>query len=132
MLAMADLHREAFPHTAGGLTEQVRIHRLDDILAGVELAPDVLLKLDVQGFEDRVLDGAVGVLAKTHMVISEVSFDHLYDEQASFDDIYGRLSRAGFAFHGTWAQLRHAADGRILQADAIFVREDDPSRGPTS
>ena len=129
VLAMADLHREAFPQTVGGRNEQVRIHRLDDILAGVELAPDVLVKLDVQGFEDRVLDGATSVLAKTQVVISEVSFDRLYHAQASFDDIYGRLRQAGFAFHGTWAQLLHPADGRILQADAIFLRDADFNDG---
>jgi FkbM family methyltransferase len=127
MLAMADLHRDAFPHTAGGRQEQVPTHRLDDILTGVEMAADVLVKLDVQGFEDRVLQGATGVLAKSRVVITEVSFEPLYNDQASFDDIYCRLRQAGFAFHGTWAQLFHPADGRILQADAIFLREDHSS-----
>jgi len=130
LLAMADLHKEAFPQTRGARNEQVQIHRLDNILAGVELAADVLVKLDVQGFEDRVLEGARAVLGKTHIVISEVSFDRLYHDQASFDDIYGRLRQAGFAFRGTWAQLFHPVDGRILQADAIFMRDDEPSHGP--
>lgn len=124
MLAMADLHRDAFPHTAGTQDELVQIHRLDDILASVELPADVLLKLDVQGFEDRVLEGAKSILAKTRIVISEVSFNPLYHDQALFDDVYGRLHQAGFAFHGTWGQLLHPADGRALAADAIFLRND--------
>jgi FkbM family methyltransferase len=123
VLAMADLHKDAFPQSAGGRAETVQIRRLDDVLADVKLAPDILLKLDVQGFEDRVLDGAPRVLAKSQMVITEVSFGSLYHGQASFDDIYGRLRHAGFTFHGTYTQLLHPSDGRVLQADAIFLRD---------
>ena len=122
LLAMADLHQEAFPHTKGGRDERVPIHRLDDLLTSAELIPDVLFKLDVQGFEDRVLDGAMRVLATSEVVIVEVSFEHLYHEQASFEDVYERLRNAGFSFNGVWAQLVHPKDGRILQADAIFLR----------
>jgi FkbM family methyltransferase len=129
MLTMAELHTEAFPETSGGWDERVQIHRLDDILSGEELAAGVLLKLDVQGFEDRVLDGATWVLTKSQIVITEVSFDRLYHDQALFEDIYGRLRQAGFAFHGTSGQLSHPADGRILQADAIFLRDQDFSHG---
>ncbi len=124
MLAMADLHTEAFPQTAGGRNENVPIRRLDGVLTGVEMDPDVLLKLDVQGFEDRVLDGAPRVLAKSQVVITEVSFEPLYHDQASFEDIYDRLRQAGFVLHGAWSQLLHPTDGRILQADAIFLRSD--------
>lgn len=98
--------------------------RLDDLVVAENLVDDVLLKLDVQGFEDRVLDGAERVLARSRIVLTEVSFDRLYEDQALFDDIYGRLRDAGFAFHGVLLQLFHPKDGRPLQADAIFQRDN--------
>jgi hypothetical protein len=120
---MADLHTDAFPETLGGQDVQVRIRRLDDIFSGIDLAGDILLKLDVQGAEDQVLAGATQVLAKSQVVISEVSFDVLYQNQPLFAQVHARLRKAGFAFHGTLSQLFHPGDGRILQADAIFLRD---------
>jgi len=124
LLVMAPLHEEAFPESSGGRVEQVPIRRLDDVFQGATLTHDILIKLDVQGFEDRVLAGAGSVLAQARIVITEVSFERLYDDQASFDDIYGRLCKAGFHFHGSHSQVRHPLDGRVLQEDAIFIRGD--------
>lgn len=122
LLTMTDLHKDAFPASSGDRPERVQIRRLDEVLKEVDLTADLLLKLDVQGFEDRVLDGATQVLAKTEVLITEVSFERLYDGQAAFEDIYDRLRHAGFNFHGAYSQLLHP-NGRVLQADAIFLRD---------
>jgi FkbM family methyltransferase len=123
VLAMDDAHKRAFPWSAGETTIDVEMRTLDDVLAGVELAPKVLLKLDVQGYEDRVLAGAARLLARTDYVTAEVSFRALYRDQPLFDQIYAQLGAAGFRYHGNLDQLTSPEDGRVLQADAFFVRE---------
>ena len=123
VLAMDDAHKRAFPWSAGETTIEVEMRTLDDVLGGAALAPRVLLKLDVQGYEDRVLAGATAVLARTDYVSTEVSFQPLYEGQPLFDEIYARLRAAGFRYHGNLDQLASPEDGSVLQADAFFVRE---------
>jgi len=55
-------------------------------------------------------------------LIVETSFTKLYEGQPLFDDIYKTLKESGFDYGGNWDQLTDSCDGRILQADAIFLR----------
>jgi hypothetical protein len=52
----------------------------------------------------------------------ETNFELLYESQSLFDDIYSTLRDMGFTFHGTIGQLLSPVDGRILQADSLFLR----------
>ena len=122
VLRMSNLHEEAFPWTAGGTPTEVQLQTLDDYADRMELASKTLLKIDVQGFEDRVLRGAVQTLKKVNYVLVEVSVAPLYDGQAQFDSIYEFLLRAGFQYTGNLEQLVSPLDGTILQVDALFTR----------
>jgi hypothetical protein len=69
---------------------------LDDLIAREALPPPDLLKLDVQGFELEVLRGAEKALQSAKWVLSEVSFESYYDQQALFAEIAGYLAAHGF------------------------------------
>ena len=120
--AMAQLHKEAFPESAGETLELVEVRRLDDVLKEISIEPEILLKIDVQGYEDKALAGAVNSLARSRAVIVEVSFRELYEGQPLFDATYHTLQRAGFSYMGNLYQLVHPTDRSVLQADALFVR----------
>lgn len=119
---MTELHKEAFPESAGESLEQVEVRRLDDVLADVAIAPEILLKIDAQGYEDKVLAGAPQTLARAKAAIIEVSFRELYEGQPLFDSIYRTMHTAGFSYMGNLYQLVHPNDRSVLQADALFVR----------
>jgi len=121
VLSMSELHRAAFPWTAGNSTITVEMRCLDDFVDQMVVSPKVLLKLDVQGYENEVLKGASRLLPLVDYVLTEVSFDTLYDGQATFSDVNTLLSTAGFSYAGSLDQLLSPIDGRILQADALFV-----------
>ncbi len=53
----------------------IRLGTLDDIATNLDLAAVDLLKVDVEGFETEVLDGAAGVLGACHRAVIEVSHD---------------------------------------------------------
>ena len=55
VLPMTDLHKVAFPWATESTEVRVPITTLDAIQDVLELVPAVLIKIDVQGFEDRVL-----------------------------------------------------------------------------
>ena len=120
LLPMLDLHTEAWPHTAGGAAEEIEVRRLDSLQFDAE--PELLVKIDVQGFEDKVIEGGRETLARAAYVVTEVSFARLYEGQPLFEDIYRLLSGMGFAYRGSLWQLADPRDGRPLQADAVFVR----------
>ncbi len=122
LLPMTTLHKEAFPESAGQTTETVAVRRLDDAVSDLELNPEIAIKIDVQGYEDKVIAGATNTLDKAKAIIIEVSFQELYEGQALFDDIYSMLRQKGFSYMGNLYQLLNPMDGAPLQADALFVR----------
>jgi len=100
---------------------EVDVTTLDDEFpnAGEGLDKGILLKLDVQGFEDRVLSGARELLPACSIVVVEHCTELLYKEQASFNDIYQHIQAAGLEFIGNLSQ-HHAKDGQVVFADAVF------------
>lgn len=123
LLRMVDLHKEAFPFTVNETIETVEVKRLDDVLHGLYLEDNILIKMDVQGYEDRVIFGGENVISRATLLVVEVSFQTLYERQPLFDEIYSMLRQRGFAYIGNWDQLLSPADGSVLQADAMFVRQ---------
>ncbi len=123
---MADLHKGTFPVTAGHRLVEVAVDTLDHALSGHEFAEPILVKIDVQGFEDKVITGGTGVLRRAKVVLVETSFYELYTGQPLFDGVYSALRDLGFEYHGSWApELKSPVDGRLLQQDSVFVRRAD-------
>ncbi len=88
-------------HSLWELCETVREEtletvRLDDM---AEARPAEFLKLDVQGAELLVLEGATDALADTLAIQSEVNFLPIYKGQALFADVDQFLRQRGFSFH---------------------------------
>jgi FkbM family methyltransferase len=124
VLPMAPLHKEALRWTGHSTTVTVPVRRLDSVLGDQELEPNVLVKIDVQGFEDRVLVGGEQTLRQARYVMVETSMEPLYEGQASFERVYELLTGYGFRYGGNLEQLVNPNDGRILQADALFLRRE--------
>jgi FkbM family methyltransferase len=123
LLPMADLHKEAFPETAHETIEAVEVRALDEALDGISLEPELLVKIDVQGYEDKVIAGGARTISQARAIIIEVSFQKLYEGQPLFDDIYRLLTPTGFTFMGHLYQLLNPANGSVLQADALFIKK---------
>jgi FkbM family methyltransferase len=121
-LPMGELHKKTFPHTANLTPLKVPVARLDDYLPQIILKNPALLKVDVQGYEERVFMGALELLRQVDWIMTEISYKPLYEGQATFDKIYGLLKKQGFEFAGNFETLLSPLDDSILQSDAMFVR----------
>ncbi len=121
-LRMAGTHQSAFPYTRTTRAVEVAVERLDDIARRLDLPDPLLVKIDVQGYEDRVLRGGEATLRRARAIFIEASFETLYEGQVLFDSLYRQLVAWGFVFHGALDQLRHPDDDRCLQADCVFIR----------
>ena len=117
-------HCEAiYPFTAPQSRTKVKVERLDDYVAKLPSPPaqEILLKLDVQGYEASVLRGATRTLANVRACLLEVSIDPLYAGQSTFAEIIPLLQVQGLSYAGNFAQC-YGQDGRVISFDATFVR----------
>lgn len=106
--------------------------RLDDLS---EAANADFLKLDVQGAEVDVMNGAEKILADATVIQTEVEFVPMYKGQPLFAEVDQRLRKAGFIFHKfagvagrTFQPLVvnndvNQALSQMLWGDAVYVKD---------
>jgi FkbM family methyltransferase len=124
-LPMADRHAEAAPQSRYVGTEDVPATTVDHLVKEHDLDPAAtMLKIDVQGYEKAVLDGAAVTLGQMAAVRTEMSLVPLYEGQLLFPELLDRLLGSGFELWSIEPGFVEPATGRLLQLDAIFFRRD--------
>jgi len=124
ILTMAQLHKDLYPKSAKITHEQIEIKRLDSI-TDLEIDLGLLVKMDVQGFEDKVISGGRSVLSKADVIIIETSFVTLYENQPLFGDIHDTLRGLGFSYKGNCGEHFSKKTGERIYEDSVFVRQGD-------
>ena len=125
VLPMLESHSGAAAGSAYINTERVPIAKLDSI-ARHYLSSDsrLFIKIDTQGFEWQVLDGASETLNQARGLLCELSLIPLYEGQRLWREIVDRLESEGFML---WALQKGFTDprtGQSLQMDGIFLKRD--------
>lgn len=98
----------------------VPITTLDALFLEKSLSEPILLKIDVQGFEDQVIAGAKKFLTKVQWVLIEVSFAKLYEGELDFDSITSLMKENGFRFVGPMNFHVSPTTSEIIEMDALF------------
>lgn len=118
----SDLH-EMDPSVRYIGREEVQMCALDDIGDGLINAGDrVWLKVDVQGYELEVLEGAHRTLGQVSGLEVEMSLVPLYDGQPLMHDVLDALRASGFRVVDLWPAYCDIHTGRVLQIDGIALR----------
>ena len=88
-----------------------------------DLAGNIFAKVDVQGFEKKVLKGASVSLSRISILQLEMGLEALYDDEFLFCDWLKHLK--SLHFHPLHVQnaFSHHETKRLLQVDCIFVNE---------
>jgi FkbM family methyltransferase len=120
---MLAAHYEAAPESRFVATERVDLVTLDGIF-GQYCTPTsrAWLKIDTQGFEKEVLDGAATCISSIGVVQMELSLIPLYEGQSLWEYFLARMQDAGYQL---WAFIPGFSDlrtGRSLQVDVVFAR----------
>jgi FkbM family methyltransferase len=102
----------------------VPVVRVDDLVAEHALAAPFLVKVDVEGAELHVLEGARATLARADVVLLEVSFFALVPGGAQLADVVAWMAAAGFSAYDVYAGHTRPLDGALAQVDVAFVRTD--------
>jgi FkbM family methyltransferase len=127
-LPMLSSHERHAPESAfvGSIRVQVRtLDELADEVIGNARRP--LLKIDTQGYEKRVLDGARDSIRRFVGVQVELSIEPLYAGAPDYLDMLRILADNGFGLASVEPGFSDRRSGRLLQFDALVFR---PLDGP--
>jgi FkbM family methyltransferase len=120
LLPLSDQVGDYYPTVAEREPLPVRVAPLDALLAGEEHID--LLKVDVQGGEWAVMDGARETLKRTRVLMLETNFVSHYRGDTLFVDLHRRMTdEFGFELFRI-ANPHHSSEGKVLYADAVYVR----------
>lgn len=123
ILEMLDQHTQAAPESAYIRAEQAQCMPLDEALAMMhDLPQKIFIKIDTQGYEEKVLDGASDVLLRAIGIQIELSLVPLYAGQELYPEIIERLTSLGFEIWSIFPGLTEQRSGRMLQCDAVLFK----------
>lgn len=103
---------------------EVPMTTLDALFLPRALPAPILLKIDVQGYEDRVIAGATALLPSVRWVLMEVSFARLYDGERSFGTLLDLMAARGFRFVRPVNIHQSATTREIIEMDALFEQAE--------
>lgn len=119
----SSLYLEQMGPEFDGVPRTVPAITLDELVAAEGLSGPFLIKLDVQGAELEVLQGAPHVLAATEVVLLETSLFEFMKQSPQFFDIVSYMKHAGFVVYDIYGGHCRPLDGALGQCDLAFVRE---------
>lgn len=123
ILEMMESHSIAAPESKYIGSESCPIHTLDFIAKNyLNKDSTVFLKLDTQGYEWQVLDGAIETLPLVHGILLEASMIELYSGQRLWKDFIQRLEKEGFEIWSIDQVFSDPKTGKTLQYDMVFFR----------
>lgn len=123
--AMHPSHVAAAPESAyiGDCTVMVR--RLDSVFDRHYRPGDrCYMKMDVQGHESQVLQGASGCLDSIVAIESELSMVPLYEGQMLWNEAIESMKSLGFELASISPGFRDRNTSVMLQADGVFIRAE--------
>ncbi|MGE0114272.1 MAG: FkbM family methyltransferase [Steroidobacteraceae bacterium] len=123
VLEMLDTHIAAAPNSAPIGKINVQQKTLDDIFSGILSARrSVMLKIDTQGYEFPILQGASRCLENASLVLLELSLQKLYRDQMLWLDLINYMAEKGFSVWSIQPEFCDPRTGQMLQVNGLFYR----------
>ena len=103
---------------------QVSLRSMDDVVVAQGIAPPDVIKIDVQGAEKLILDGACSCLETVKAVRIESHLRDVYIGETLFGDMINYFHSKGFELRKIINDKTSRFLGEILEVDAIFMRSN--------
>lgn len=106
-------------------TELVDITTVDKVVLDRKIEQIDLLKIDTEGYELQVLEGAKNAMTARSVskILCEVTFDPDDNGHSQFVMILDFVSKFGFKFCGLFDQVMWEKPARLGYANALFVHD---------
>lgn len=120
-----DTHKNAAPDSIYVGNEKIEIKKLDDIFKNYYTENDrIFLKVDTQGYEKNVVDGAKNSLQKILLLQLEMSIIPLYKDEMLLPDMIKYLKEKNFELIFIENGFSNPKTQHLLQVDGIFLNKD--------
>jgi FkbM family methyltransferase len=106
-------------------SERVEIRKLDTLTSQGQIPSfkNALLKIDVQGLEGCVIDGAMNILSEVRIIQIEMSLVSVYDGQILMVDLLKRMGDLGYELFTILPVFKNEHTGQLFQVDGFFIRK---------
>ncbi|QDT09423.1 FkbM family methyltransferase [Planctomycetes bacterium K23_9] len=119
-------HTDAAPTSKTIGTETVEIRKLDSIIDQYSKPDDrCFLKLDVQGFEKDVLEGALNSMDRVVGLQAEMALTPLYDGETLFPEMVEYLESLGYCMMCVGGVFADARTGQFVQLEGVFYKQSE-------
>lgn len=121
LMPAASRLREAMPHVVPDQTEATTITTLDSWFEGQDIARPFVVKMDVQGYEGKVIAGGRKTISQAAAVLTEICFVELYEGQPLAADLLPALRECGLEIADIYDLRRLPATDMGFYCDALFL-----------
>jgi FkbM family methyltransferase len=103
--------------------ETIQIKKLDTVFETLNINnKKIYLKIDTQGYEEMVLQGAENCLKNITGIQIEMAFEPSYKGSLTYHDMKSKLQSLGFQLHAIENGFFDKKTGKQLEVDGIFFR----------
>lgn len=108
-----------------GTEEVIHIETLDGYCTKHQIEQISLLKIDTEGYELNVLEGAEKMLAEKqiHFIYCEVGFNKINIRNTAFDKLTGYLEEKGYFFYSLYQVDSHDWKNGNHLANALYIEK---------
>tara|TARA_B100001057_G_C22839311_1_gene946436 strand:+ start:1497 stop:2258 length:762 start_codon:yes stop_codon:yes gene_type:complete len=106
--------------------QKVNIIKLDDYCSNNNINHIDIVKIDTQGYEDKVLEGSINTIKNNQIkaIVTEIMFDDVYDKYFSFSDIEKFILPNNFRMVGIDLQNNNLFSGQVFFADVYYFNKN--------
>ena len=103
--------------------EKILIKKLDGLNEIFKNYNNIYLKIDTQGYEENILNGAKSLIKSIKGLQLEMSVYPLYEGQLLFNEFFEKLEKLDFEIWDIERTFSNPNTGKILQIDAILFKK---------
>ena len=103
--------------------EKILIKKLDSLNEIFKNYNNIYLKIDTQGYEENILNGAKSLIKSIKGLQLEMSVYPLYEGQLLFNEFFEKLEKLDFEIWDIERTFTNPNTGKILQIDAILFKK---------
>lgn len=114
---------ESAPNASFVKKEEIDIKKLDSIFDTLNINDkNIYLKIDTQGYESLVLDGAKESLKKISGIQLEMALIPSYDGGITFQEMTTKLNNLGFKLVTVESGFYDKISGKLMEVDGVFYK----------
>jgi len=123
LLEMLPTHLKSAPESRYVAKEVVEIKTLDSMINELCSKEDnIYLKIDTQGYTNKVIEGGKDSLLRIGTIQLEMSLIQLYEGEPLFAEMHAFLSQRNYCLVSIEAGFSDLKSGQLLQVDGIYHR----------